>query len=65
MILNSDLYMGLYIYNSVCARRHKYINSSVSAPLTSVKIAVIMGIYWRARIFIFQLELFFLKDDVY
>ena len=33
----------LYIYNSVCTRRHKHINSSVSAPLNATKIDVMKG----------------------
>ena len=34
------------IYNSVCACRHTHINSSVSAPLNAMIIAVMKRIHW-------------------
>ena len=37
----------IYIYNSVCARRHKHINSSPSAQLNATQIAVMKGSHWR------------------
>ena len=37
------------IYISVCAGRHKHINSSVSTPLNSTKIAVMKGKHWPTR----------------
>ena len=37
----------IYIYNSVCARRHKHINFAASAQLNATQIAVMKGSHWR------------------
>ena len=37
----------MYIYNSVCALRHKHINSFASAQLNATQIAVMKGSHWR------------------
>ena len=48
----------IYKYTSVCARRHKHINSSASAHLNATQIAVIKGRLWR--IWMVGPEFFFL-----
>ena len=40
-------YYIIYIYNSICARRHKHINFSASAQLNASQIAVMEGSHWR------------------
>ena len=51
-------------YNSVCARRHKHIDSSASTQLNATQIAVMTGSHWRtrngrARNYIFYLSMLF------
>ena len=43
----SHLYVNIYIYNSVCASRHKHINSFASAHLNASQIDVMKGSHWR------------------
>ena len=58
-ITNESVINLAYLYNSVCTRRHRFINSSASAPLNATEIAVMNvsdgGGYGQAGIIIFDL----------